>query len=85
MIVLDSNQLRQAAPPDGALRARPCKLGEANDHILAIPQMVLDEHLGYQGDAGGGAQPRICLSGDAVVAGAADCSLTRWRRCATVK
>lgn len=49
MIVLDSNQLRQAAPPDGALLALLRKLSDASDHVLAISQMVLDEHLGYQG------------------------------------
>jgi hypothetical protein len=48
MIILDSNQLRQAAPPDGPLLTLLRKLSDANGHTLAIPQMVLDEHLGYQ-------------------------------------
>jgi hypothetical protein len=43
MIVLDSNQLRQAAPPGGPLLSLLRKVGEANGHVLAIPQMVLDE------------------------------------------
>jgi hypothetical protein len=47
MIVLDSNQLRQAAPPDGALLSLLRKLGESSGHVLAIPQMVLDEYLGF--------------------------------------
>jgi hypothetical protein len=44
MIILDSNQLRQAALPDGSLLTLLRKLSEANGHTLAIPQMVLDEH-----------------------------------------
>jgi hypothetical protein len=48
MIILDSNQLRHAAPPDGPLLALLRKLSEANGHTLAVPRMVPDEHLGYQ-------------------------------------
>jgi hypothetical protein len=47
VIVLDSNQLRQAAPPDGPLLSLVRKLSDDSGHVLAIPQMVLDEYLGY--------------------------------------
>jgi hypothetical protein len=47
MIVLDSNQLRRAAPPDGSLLSLVRKLGGDSGHVLAIPQMVLDEYLGF--------------------------------------
>jgi PIN domain len=49
VIILDSNQLLQAAPPDGALLGLLSKLAELTGHELALPQMVLDEHLARHG------------------------------------
>ena len=47
MIILDSNQLRQAAPPDGAVLGLLRKLAEPKGHALAIPEMVKIEHLAH--------------------------------------
>lgn len=43
MIILDTNQLRQAAPPHGAVLGMLQKLAGISGHELALPQMVLDE------------------------------------------
>jgi len=58
MIVLDSNQLRQVAAADDPLLNLLRKLSDATDRPLAIPQIVLDEHLGYQGHEVQAALPR---------------------------
>jgi hypothetical protein len=34
-------------PPDGPLLSLLRKLGDGSGHVLAIPQMVLDEYLGF--------------------------------------
>lgn len=47
MIVLDTNQLREASPPDGALLALLVKLAELRGDRLALPEIVEEEYLAW--------------------------------------
>ena len=47
MIVLDTNQLEHAQPPDGPLAAMLQTLAEQAGHELALPEIVLEEHLAH--------------------------------------
>jgi len=51
MIVLDTNELRHARPPDGPLLAMLQTLAKQTGHTLALPEIVLEEHLGHYGHA----------------------------------
>ncbi|WP_157876869.1 PIN domain-containing protein [Streptomyces graminilatus] len=45
MIVLDTNQLRHAAFPHGAVLGMLSKIAEVSGHKLALPEMVVVEHV----------------------------------------
>lgn len=51
MIVLDTNELQHARPPDGPLLAMLQTLAKQTGHTLALPEIVLEEHLGHYGHA----------------------------------
>lgn len=47
MIILDTNQLERAQPPDGPLIAMLQTLGTQTGHHLLLPELVLEEHLAH--------------------------------------
>jgi hypothetical protein len=47
VIVLDTNQLKKAQPPDGPVLAMLQNLAKQTAHSLAIPEMVLEEDIAH--------------------------------------
>ena len=47
MIVLDTNQLEYAQPPDGPLLAMLQTIASPAGHELCLPEMALEEHLAH--------------------------------------
>jgi hypothetical protein len=47
MIILDTNQLDQIKPPRGPLLAVLSRVASDGGHTLAIPEVVLIEHLAH--------------------------------------
>lgn len=47
MIILDTNQLDQVGLPNGPLLAMLSKIGKDAGHALAVPEIVLTEHLAH--------------------------------------
>jgi hypothetical protein len=47
VIILDTNQLERAQPPDGPLIAMLQTLGKQTGHQLWLPELVFEEHLAH--------------------------------------